>query len=66
MEEGLRLFTSDAAWGSRDEGVRGTLEVGRLADLVVLDGDLFHMNPADFPKVKVVETVLNGKTVFRA
>ena len=66
VEEGLRLFTSDAAWASRDEGVRGTLEVGRLADLVVLDGDLFHMNPADFPKVKVVETVLNGKTVFRA
>ena len=65
-EEGLRLFTSDAAWASRDEAVRGTLEVGRLADLVVLDGDLFHMNPVDFPKVKVVETVLNGKTVFRA
>ena len=66
VEEGLRLFTSDAAWASRDEAVRGTLEVGRLADLVVLDGDLFHMDPADFPKVKVVETVLNGKTVFRA
>ena len=66
VEEGLRLFTSDAAWASRDEEVRGTLEVGRLADLVVLDGDLFHMDPADFPNVNIVETVLNGKTVFRA
>ena len=65
VEEGLRLFTSDAAWASRDEAVRGTLELGKLADLVVLDGDLFQTDPADFPKVKICETVLNGATVFR-
>ena len=64
VEEGLRLFTTDAAWASRDEEVRGTLEVGKLADLVVLDRDLFHMDAADFPNVNIVETVLNGKTVF--
>ncbi len=64
---GLRLFTYRRRLGQPGRGgPGGTLEVGRLADLVVLDGDLFHMNPADFPKVKVVETVLNGKTVFRA
>ncbi len=64
VEEGLGLFTSQAAWASRDENVRGTLEVGKLADLVVLDGDLFHMEPEQFPSVAVCETVLNGKTVF--
>ena len=64
VEEGLRLFTSGAAWASRDEEVRGTLELGKLADLVVLEGDLFSADPAQFPQIAVWETVLNGKTVF--
>ena len=40
----MRLFTSDAAWASRDEAVRGTLELGKQADLVVLDRDLFKIS----------------------
>ena len=66
VEQAVRLFTSDAAWASRDEAVRGTLELGRQADLVVLDQDLFAIDPDTFPQVKVLETVLNGKTVYRA
>ena len=66
VEQAVRLFTSDAAWPSRDEAVRGTLEPGKLADLVVLDRDLFAIDPDTFPQVKVLETVLNGKTVYRA
>ena len=62
----VRLFTSDAAWASRDEAVRGTLELGKQADLVVLDRDLFAIEPDTFPEAKVLETVLNGRTVFRA
>ncbi len=64
VEQAVRLFTSDAAWASRDETVRGTLEPGKLADLVVLDRDLFETDPRDFPKVWVLETVLNGRTVY--
>ena len=66
VEEAVRLFTSDAAWASRDEGVRGTLELGRQGDLVVLDQDLFEIDPDTFPQVKVLETILNGNTVYRA
>ena len=62
----MRLFTSDAAWASRDEAVRGTLELGKQADLVVLDRDLFNISHQDFNRVKVLETVLNGVTVYRA
>ena len=65
VEEAIRLFTCDAAWSGRDEEVRGTLELGRLADLVVLDRDLFRIPPEDFTKVKVLETVVGGKTVYR-
>ena len=48
----MRLFTSDAAWASRDEAVRGTLELGKQADLVVLDRDLFAIEPDTFPRGK--------------
>lgn len=65
VEEGVRLFTSDAAWASGDEDWRGTLELGKLCDLAVLDRDLFDMDPNDFPKVQVMATVLNGETVYR-
>ena len=65
VEQAVRLFTSDGAWPSRDEGVRGTLELGKQADLVVLDRDLFAIDPDTFPQVKILETVLAGKTVYR-
>ena len=66
VEQAVRLFTSDAAWPSRDEEVRGTLEVGKQADLVVLEQDLFETEPSQFPQVRVLETVLNGVTVYQA
>lgn len=65
-EEAIRLFTCDAAWSGRDEEVRGTLELGKLADLVVLDRDLFQIPPEDFTKAVVLETVVGGKTVYHA
>ena len=65
VEQALRLFTSGAAWPSHDEGVRGTLELGRQADLAVLDRDLFAVPPDTFPQAVVLETVLAGRTVYR-
>ena len=64
LEEGLSLFTSRAAWASRDEDVRGRLMPGMQGDLVTLDGDLFAVLPQELPKVLVFETVLVGETVF--
>lgn len=64
LEEGLSLFTSRAAWCSRDENVRGQLRPGMQADLVILDGDLFAVSPQELPKVPIFETVLAGKAIF--
>lgn len=66
VEAAVRLFTSDAAWASRDEAVRGTLELGRQADMVILDRDLFTTDPAAYCDVNILETVLGGKTVYHA
>lgn len=64
MEEAIRLFTTGAAWACRDEEVRGSLEIGKLADLVILDKNLFEIAPETITQVQVKETVLNGRTVF--
>lgn len=66
VEEALRLFTCDAAWSAREEDIRGTLETGKQADLVVLGQDLFQIPPEEFPKVPILETVAAGKTVYHA
>lgn len=64
LEEGLSLFTSRAAWASRDEEVRGKLRPGMQGDLVILDGDLSAVPPQELPKVPIFETVVAGQTVF--
>lgn len=65
-EEAIRLFTSDAAWAARDEERRGTLELGKLADMSIVDKDLFNIDPDTFTSVRVLQTVVNGITVYRS
>ena len=62
----MRLFTTQAAWASRDEAVRGALLPGMQADLVILDRDIFAIDPDTIPQTVVLETVLAGKTVYQA
>jgi predicted amidohydrolase YtcJ len=64
VEEALRAYTSDAAYAGFDESSRGSLEAGKLADLVVLDQDLFACPPEDISRVKVAATIVGGKVVY--
>jgi len=66
LEAALRHATIDAAWSCRDEGERGSLEPGKLADFVVLDTDPFHEGPDSLLDARVVRTVVGGRTVFEA
>lgn len=63
--EGVRMFTSEGAYPSYDEKRRGSLEIGKLADLVVLAEDIFTIPEDNIKDVKVEETILAGKTVYR-
>jgi len=65
-EEALRSFTATGAWLAFRERDLGTLEVGRLADFVVLDRDPIAGPPADIPKTRVLRTVIGGTTVYQA
>ena len=62
----LKSYTTGAAYAGFDEKTNGTLEVGRAADLIVLDRDLFQIPVTDIHKVHVLLTVMDGKTVYSA
>lgn len=66
VEEALRAYTAAAAYASFDEARRGTLTAGKLADLVVLDQDLFSIAPETIRNVKVVATMVGGRVVYGA
>jgi predicted amidohydrolase YtcJ len=61
----IALYTSNAAWAHHLERETGTIEVGKLADLVVLDRNLFEVPVAHIHEVRVERTLLEGRTVFR-
>jgi predicted amidohydrolase YtcJ/uncharacterized membrane protein YdjX (TVP38/TMEM64 family) len=61
----LRAVTIDAAWQVFQEGNRGSIEVGKFADLVILSGDLLSDDQA-IRERQVLETLVAGETVFSA
>ncbi len=50
-------------WWATEEHIKGTLEVGKLADMVVLSQDLFTITPDDIPATRVLYTIVGGKIV---
>ncbi|AZQ75129.1 amidohydrolase [Streptomyces luteoverticillatus] len=63
LAEALRTYTSDAAWQDFAEDWKGTLEVGKVADLCVLSDDLLTADPHDIPAIPVVFTAVGGEIV---
>lgn len=65
LDEALKAITINAAYQVRMEDKIGTLEVGKYADLVVLETDITQVAPRDISDIKVVGTVMNGKFTHR-
>lgn len=61
LMEALRTYTSTPAWQDRAEDWKGSLEVGKVADLCVLREDITALDPHDIPNVHVTMTVLGGR-----
>jgi predicted amidohydrolase YtcJ len=64
--EALRMWTAGGAWMSSEEDKKGTLEPGKLADLVVLSGDYFSMPVDEVKNLESVLTMVGGKVVYAA
>jgi predicted amidohydrolase YtcJ len=62
----LKMFTIWAAHAAFEEGLRGTIEPGKLADLTVLSADIMRIPEAEIPKTRCLMTVIGGEVVFDA
>ena len=62
--EALRTVTMNPAFMSFDEKIKGSLEVGKLADLVVLDSDYLECTEEEIREIKPTLTMVGGKVVF--
>jgi len=66
LDEAVRAFTVGSAYAEFAEKAKGTLSPGKLADLVMLDRNLYQIAPADIDKARVLLTVMDGRVVWEA
>ena len=66
LDTTLRAYTTGAAYANFAEADRGTIGLGRLADLIVLDANLHALAPSAVPDVTVTHTLVGGEVVYRA
>lgn len=65
-EQAVAAYTLTSAYAEFAEKEKGSLETGKLADLVVLSQDVFHVSAPDLPKTQSVLTIVGGKIVYDA
>ena len=65
MKEAIKGYTLNAAFTEFAEHLKGSLEEGKLADVVILDQNLFEISPEKILDTKVVMTVLDGEIVYK-
>jgi hypothetical protein len=64
-EEALRSWTIEGAYAAFEEDRKGSLEPGKMADFVILSGDIMTMPVKEIPETRVITTVAGGKIVFQ-
>jgi predicted amidohydrolase YtcJ len=64
VAEAVHAYTVGAAYAEGQEREKGSIERGKLADMVVLSEDIFHVDPVEIEKVQVDMTVFGGKVVY--
>jgi predicted amidohydrolase YtcJ len=64
--EAIRMYTFNSAYTTFEEQLKGSLEVGKLADLTVLSGDILSVDPESIRELHAVMTVVDGRAVFEA
>jgi predicted amidohydrolase YtcJ len=63
-EQAIRLYTINNAYLNHEEKEKGSLEIGKLADLVVIDQDLLACHPSLIAQIQVAYTIVGGNVVY--
>ena len=66
LEDAIRVMTLGGAYSMRKENELGSIEKGKVADMVVLNRNLFEIDPNSIIDSKVVYTIFAGKIVYDA
>jgi predicted amidohydrolase YtcJ len=64
-DEALRSYTADAAFGAFEEDIKGSIDIGKYADFVVLDQDIMTVPEEEILQTNVLMTVVNGEVVYQ-
>jgi predicted amidohydrolase YtcJ len=64
VEEAVQAYTVGSAYAEFQEAVKGSLTPGKLADIVIIDSDIFTIKPEEIERAKVVMTILDGRVVY--
>jgi predicted amidohydrolase YtcJ len=64
VPEAVHAYTMGSAYAAMEESIKGSLEPGKLADLVVLSDDIFQINPVQIQNTKVDMTIFDGRVIF--
>ena len=62
--EALSSYTINAAYGAFEEALKGSLEVGKLADITVLSQDILTIDEILIPDTDIVYTIVGGEIVY--
>lgn len=65
VEDGIRSYTINNAYQMHMDDRLGSIEVGKYADLVILEKNIFDVPVSEIHKVEVCETIMDGKTVYK-
>jgi predicted amidohydrolase YtcJ len=65
-EEAIKLYTINGAYHTFEENIKGSIEPGKLADMIIIDRDILTCPLDDIRDTKVLRTILGGKTVYEA
>jgi len=64
VHEALKAYTINNAYAAFEDDIRGTIKVGKLADITVCDLNLIKIDPADILKMNVEMTIVDGQIVY--
>ena len=66
VSEAMRICTMHGAYASFEEGIKGSLTPGKLADIAILEKDPHEVQPDSIVDIKVLRTILGGRTTYEA